>query len=79
MAKFNLYTYQFRPVNKEETLFEKSPLPVEERMEKKQDIFNAFFDKTSEPYKITAFVKKLKPSVLEFTYNSSMFLYSFAR
>ena len=39
MAKFNLYTYQFRPVNKEETLFEKTPLPVEERMEKKQDIF----------------------------------------
>ena len=47
MAKFNLYTYQFRPVNKEETLFEKTPLPVEERMEKKQDIFNALFDKTS--------------------------------
>lgn len=47
MAKFNLYTYQFRPVNKEETLFEKSPLPVEERMMKKQDIFNALFDKKS--------------------------------
>lgn len=48
MAKFNLYTYQFRPINKEETLFEKAPMPVEERMAKKQDIFNALFDKTSD-------------------------------
>ena len=34
-------------MNKEETLIEKSPLPVEERMMKKQDIFNALFDKKS--------------------------------
>jgi hypothetical protein len=44
MAYFIIYTYQFSPVSNLQVAIDREVLPLQERMERKQEFINSFFD-----------------------------------
>lgn len=48
MAYFIIYTYQFSPVSNPQIAFDREHISLSERMEKKQELLNNFFNKDSE-------------------------------
>lgn len=48
MAYFIIYTYQFKPVSNLQTAFDRELIPLSERMEKKQEFFETFFNKETD-------------------------------
>jgi len=48
MAYFIIYTYQFSPISNLQTAFDRKSLPLSERMEKKQEFLDSFFNKDSD-------------------------------
>jgi len=48
MAYFIIYTYQFSPVSNPQTAFDRDVIQLSERMEKKQEYLNSFFNKESD-------------------------------
>lgn len=48
MAYFIIYTYQFSPVSNPQTAFDRKVIPLSERMEKKQEFLDGFFNKESD-------------------------------
>ena len=48
MAYFIIYTYQFSPVSNLQTAFDREVIPLRERIEKKQEYLNSFFNKDSD-------------------------------
>lgn len=52
MSRYIIYTYQFEPITSiQKTLFPATNiLPIKDRMEQKQNIFETFFDETKNPW-----------------------------
>lgn len=48
MAYFIIYTYQFSPVSNPQTAFDRKVIPLSERMEKKQEFIESFFNKETD-------------------------------
>jgi hypothetical protein len=48
MAYFIIYTYQFSPVSNHQTSFDREVVPLQERMERKQEFFQSFFNKDTD-------------------------------
>lgn len=48
MAYFIIYTYQFKPVSNPQIAFDREFIPLNERMEKKQEFFASFFNNNTD-------------------------------